>query len=92
MPSQHFITAYSKNSFDPTDFDLIRTAISINEDIEGLSKIGEILLKVFNSNAVINSYVGPLIKETGKKIAHDEIGQAFIHKAIKDCLYSNSII
>lgn len=92
MPAQYFIEAYTSNNLDASDFDLIRTAIQIGEDVEGLAKIGEVLLKIFTSHAVLNSYTAPLIYNIAKKTIDDEIGQAFITKAVKDCLHTYSIL
>lgn len=50
------------------------------------------MLKIFNSHAVLNSYIAPLIYSIAKKTVDDEIGQAFITKAVKDCLHSYSVL
>lgn len=71
MPSQYFIENYTDNSLDASDYDLIKTAVHSSEDVEGLTKIGEVLLRIFNSHGVQNAYIAPLIYSVAKKVASD---------------------
>ncbi len=50
------------------------------------------MLRIFNSHGVLNAYLAPLLFKIVKKTVDDEIGQAFICKAVKDSLHSYSII
>lgn len=92
MPSHYFIEAYTQNNLDPADFHLVHNAVALSEDIQGLAKIGEVILRIFNSHAVLNGYLAPLIYTIAKKIINNEIGHAFVLKVIKDTLHAFSII
>lgn len=71
MPIQYFIEVYSQNSLDASDYDLIRTSIYNSEDVEGLVKIGEVILRIYNTHAVLNGYLAPLIYTIAKKTIDD---------------------
>ena len=47
---------------------------------------------MFIDDAVTNGYLGPSIYNIAKCFYHDEIGQAFIAKAVKDLLHLYSQI
>lgn len=44
------------------------------------------MLKLFNSHAVLNSFFGPFIYKTAKKVLNGDGGQVLAFKILKDCL------
>ena len=54
---------------------------------ESLVKIGDITLSAFLHDPVLNDQSAVFIYEIAKKVVDDEIGQAYISKVVKDCLY-----
>lgn len=88
MPTHYFIESYKDTELDPIDHQLVTTAIECSDDVEGLAKIGEVLLEMFSAEAVTNGYMGPNIYRIAVKIHDDDIGRAFISKAVKDLLHT----
>ena len=72
MPTQYFVQAYQDHYLDAADYKFIRTAIELNEDLEGLISMGEVILKMYNHDAVANCYLGPCIHIIGKKVVNEE--------------------
>jgi hypothetical protein len=67
IPSHYFIEAYPHSPLGPPDFHLLTTAIHWSQDIEGLTRIGQFLLKAFSDHPLLNADTGPLIYTVANK-------------------------
>ena len=87
MPTHFFIEAYREKYLRSSDYIFIQTAIKQTDDLESLVRIGDVLINMFGHDAVANHYLAPLINTIANKVIKDEVGQAFVKKAVKDGLY-----
>ena len=87
MPTHFFIEVYKDKYLRSSDYIFVQTAIKQTDDIESLVRIGDVLITMFAYDAVANHYIAPLINTIANKVIKDEMGQAFVKKAVKDGLY-----
>lgn len=86
IPTQYLIEAYKEGTLKTSDLELIHFAITLSTDPTCLIKIGESLLKLFNSHAVLNNFLGNVLYKLCVRVFEEESGKIFAMKIIKECL------
>ncbi len=71
---------------ETSDLELILVSLQYAPDTASIFKIGEIILKLFNYHAVLNSYLGPVIFKICKRTFSDDSGKLFAMRVIRECL------
>lgn len=69
-----------------SDLTLILVSLQYAPDTNSIIKIGEILIKIFNGNAVLNHFLGPIIFKIAKRTFSEDMGKQFATKALRECL------
>ena len=65
---------------------MVLTALQNAPDLNSAIRIAEIILKLFNSHAVLNSFLGPLIYKICRRGVQEDPGRILIMKVLRECL------
>jgi hypothetical protein len=90
IPTQFFIENYKENNLGSGDLEFITESLRLLSDPAGTAKIGEVLLKIFMSDSVINFYLANCIYQICKRSSNVDTITNFMLKCIKDLLSAYS--
>lgn len=67
IPTQLLISTYKEGTLTSPDYELMLSSLEHVPDLASAISISEVLLKLFNSQAVLNYFLGPIIFKVCKR-------------------------
>ena len=86
IPTQHLMTSYKESNISTADLEFVFISLQNAPDLGSTIKIAEVLLKIFNKQANINHFLGPVIYKVCKKTLQEDVGRLFIMRVIRESL------